>query len=86
MDSRAVQWIVPIVNAQKSRRLLEGLRPQAGDRQQIPAGAEWSVLISVSHHCLCQLRPQAGDPGQKLNARGIDIHAHLIHAGRNHIV
>ena len=56
VNSTIVQWLCATLHTQEACTLLEGLGTHAGYFQQLTAGTESSVLLSVIYDVLCQDR------------------------------
>ena len=84
VHARHVQRIVAAADAQKARRLLEGLGAQAGHVHQLLAALEGAVGIAPAHHRLGHAARQARDARQQRRRGRVQVHAHGVHAVLDH--
>ena len=89
MDSRRVQRLRALVDAQKSRGLLVGLWADPLDSSQLlhPLKASAARLaLACLHNLLSGPRVEAGDAGEQGGGGDVQIHAHCVHRRLNDLV
>ena len=86
MDSRIVQRVRPLGNAQEAGTLLKSLCSHAGHLKEFTARSERTVLGTVVHDVLGQLRSQAGNVSEQVLACRVHIHTHQIHTVYHRLV
>eukprot|EP01132_Coremiostelium_polycephalum_P019837 gene19837-biopygen10937 len=84
VDSRGIQRVVTVHDAQEAGGLFEGFFAKACDFFQRCTGLERTVFVAVGHDVLRQGGVEAGDAGQQRNRSGVYVHAHGVHAVFNH--
>ena len=73
-----VQRVGRAAHAEEAGALLEGLRAEARDLQQLLAGGEGAVAVAVGDDVLRHGRAHAGHAAEQRRRRGVDLHAHGI--------
>ena len=81
MDGGHIQNIFAVANAEKTGRLLEGFRAEAGDGCELDARAETSMFITVFDDFLRRSFVDSGYIAEQCKRCGVEVYANPVHAG-----
>ena len=86
VDCGIVQHGLALRYSQEAGALLKRLRPKLGHLQQLLAGAERTIGLTVGYNVLRRRSRQAADPAQERRGSGVQVHAHGVDAVFHHSV
>src|SRR6202041_4156786 len=83
VDSGAVEWVLPISDAEEPSSLLERLSANARDLIELGARNEPSVLVSISHNVERGALGDTGDVAEEGPRGGVNVDSYPVYATFN---
>ena len=80
MDCGDIERMIAAADAQEAGGLFEGLGTEAGDGEQVHAGAEAAVLVAILHDLNGGALGDAGDVAEEGPGSGVEVHADAVDA------
>jgi hypothetical protein len=80
VDCGAIEWVLPVSDAEESSRLLERLSANARDFGELGAGAKPSMLVSVGDDVERGALGDASYVSQESPRRGVKVDAYAVYA------